>query len=119
MSIFATCSIKVKALETAKTMAQARGWRVETPSVYMNPHSRENVPNPLLFIDGHGTVKLAIDQQTGDAYVDPYYMGRDYETFLRDYSGQVLTAQAQFDEGYVSSQYIDPKTNELVIEVEV
>jgi hypothetical protein len=116
MSHLSKCETKLTNKRRVNSLAKQRGWTIEEVDNYTNPYSREVVKKATVLRDKFG-VKMALNQQ-GEVFVDPYYMGKDYEEFMQDYATGHIKSAAFADGGVVTSQRVDQKTGDVLLEVE-
>ena len=83
MSHFAFIKERLNNFQVIDRLLAARQWQRSEPQRYTNPHSKEVQDNVRVITDQKGKVKLGI--QDAKLIVDPWYMGDDYKSFLRDY----------------------------------
>jgi len=100
-----------------KKLAFKRGWSVTREASFRNTYSGETVNNFDILRGKNGRVKAVIDQK-GTVYTDSYSMGHDYERFIQDYCMDHLKEKAMMEGGMVTSQSVDSKTGDVLLEVE-
>jgi len=116
MSHFSTLKMKVKNQKTIEKVADRMDWRTEHMDRYANPYGTGTVKDATVLKDKSGQVKAVIDSE-GNMIVDPYYMGNDFQKFCQQYGKEEVLAGAAMEGGWMSNEWTDEKTGELVIEV--
>jgi hypothetical protein len=114
ISHFTRIATKLLNKSLMERLASQRGWTVEFEKVHKNKwtYSKEQVENALVLKQGEKT-KLVVAQD-GTPIVDSYYMGRDFESFLQQYSVELIKETAMIDGGIVS-ETVDKQGNIVLV----
>lgn len=115
MSHFTKMKVQIKDRSVMRSVCTKMGWTIKEVPEYRNSYSGEAVKGAITMVDFRGTVKAVLDKQD-NLIVDPYFMGRDYEKFCRDYAAESIVQAAMIEGGYVESQS-EERNGDLVIEV--
>jgi hypothetical protein len=116
MSHFSKLKVQIKDRKLAESVFKTLNWTSMQVEEYFNPWSmREVVKNALAVKKADGRVALVI-AENGDVIHDPYYMGQDAFTFLKQYTEAFIRAASAREGARVNSLGVD-KSGNTILEV--
>ena len=116
MSHMTEMKVRVKDWNSLHKVLFLRGLTSNKVENYRNPYSGEAVKNALVVKDKAGKVLMAVAED-GRVIVDAFYMGRDHLKILQDYSRECVVSDAGVSGGWLSTETVDPKTEDIIVEV--
>ena len=93
MSHLTKMKTKISDKRIANIVAEKIGWSIQRCSQFVNSWSNEKVTNCDIYKNSAGQVKMVVDKD-GNVIVDPYFMGGEYRTYMRDYTVDLMKHQA-------------------------
>ena len=115
MSHLTTIDVKVMNQTLLRRLAMKYGWTITKVPKFVNNYSGEEVENATILSDGT-QVKLVLSED-GTPVVDSYFMGKEWERFLQEYSIENLREQACL-EGYTFKGVEQKSDGSLIVEIE-
>lgn len=110
---------KTKCSDRGRVARVARdfGWSIEQTDTFQSRFGQTVTGGAAVLKDKNGREKMVIGPD-GTVRTDAYYMGRDYEKFMQAYAADHIREKAVGAGGMVTGTRTDPKTGELVMEVQ-
>lgn len=113
MSHFSKLRVQVKDAHVAHKVAEKMGWTIKMEDKHVNGWSRETITNCSVYRDGQGKVKMVVDAN-GDVIHDAFYMGREANQFLCEYSEDFIRSMASREGAMVRDMGIDNQGNRVL-----
>jgi hypothetical protein len=114
MSHFTRLKIQVRDEKAAHKVAEKFGWTITHEGSHVNSFSKEEVRDCDVYRENSsGKIRMVVLPE-GDVIHDAFYMGRDANKFLCEYSEEVIRSMAAREGATVQNCGVDQQGNRVL-----